>query len=76
MSKFFSEWRTLRDNVALSAAFQKLVITRYYSSYKNNILAVPQARRQRGGGAMGANAPPPFPRAEKVRLDRAIGRQR
>ena len=39
--KFFSEWQTLRDNVALSAALQKLVITCYHSSYKNNILAVP-----------------------------------
>ena len=41
MSKIFSEWRTLRDNVVSSAAFQKFVITRYLSSYKNNILAVP-----------------------------------
>ena len=27
--------------VASSAAFQKLVITRYHLSYKNNVLAVP-----------------------------------
>ena len=38
MSKFFFGWRSLRDNVeSISSA----IITRYHSSYKNNILAVP-----------------------------------
>ena len=38
MAKFFFGWRSLRDNVE---CFTNAIITRYHSSYKNNILAVP-----------------------------------
>ena len=42
MSKSFSEWRSLRDNIeCFSRGRSNAIITCYHSSYKNDILAVP-----------------------------------